>query len=255
METIKKPIVTSMEFLYFIPNHRGGAADSLPQEIHDVWGRNDKGDKYSGASAWTAKGPGGLEGSIIMRGSPAAHVGFEPNRQTWKKFGSLWIGLWSDYRPTPDDLKRCGEQTTGLGYYRLSDGNSWLLPTVSALPSYLGYDDDGQPSGEIVTRQYRHLQELGAQWFDKFVAAVDKSDAKTATDDSENPKEETPEENRSTTLRCETSDFVACLAINYRVGPHEVSLLEMPLPFDIQVATLVLSDFVLDRDVAKKKSD
>lgn len=97
-------------------------------------------------------------------------IGMYPDRQTWRKMPAregrpeLWLGYWSDAKPTPRDLLRANAPE-GIVVLKLFDGQDWIIPAFTefdetthdgpcALPAALDYDEagnliDGKPVGEF----------------------------------------------------------------------------------------------------------
>jgi hypothetical protein len=79
-------------------------------------------------------GPGGKAGVLFSATSDTTLVRYKPELQIWESYPGkegLWLGIWKDQRPGPDDLVRSAAKN---GHYvKLCDGNEWLIPVARAV--------------------------------------------------------------------------------------------------------------------------
>lgn len=115
-------------FLLFFPNSAGRSVRSLLESA-------DMLDFLPGA-AQASVVLDGVSGTLIGWGD---RIGVEPDRQTWgEDCGGYRVGFWVDANVTPEDLAK-PDQFSG---YRavLADGNEWVIPAASMLPTSLVRD-------------------------------------------------------------------------------------------------------------------
>jgi hypothetical protein len=204
-------------FLYFFSRlHRGGikrAADLPAGYVSDL---------LEGApiavGPHAEPGPGGAPGVFIAPHPPAggkgseATCGYDPKAQDWLRIAGepseTWVGFWRASRPTPADLVR--PRTTLGRATRLGDGADWMAPILHApqfawhhsLPQQLRMNADGEP-------------ELARESAYDAICATAATIWEAAAEGREAPLSE-----------LDAALFAAgVLAINYRVGLWELSLL------------------------------
>jgi hypothetical protein len=141
----------------FIPNIKGAA----PEHLEKV-GLGDL--LREGEPAPTAvecyRGPDNLPGMVFGwpigagRSIPLGHfpnIKWTPNHDS-----KFWLGVDPDDPPQPIEMARktmiVGSQVT------LGDGFTWLLPTISRLPSNYALNKDGELT-QVVKDQYKKLYE------------------------------------------------------------------------------------------------
>lgn len=147
-----------------------------------------------------ANGPDKMSGSIVSTSGDG--LGYYPSRQTWQQIGGKWIGY--ETLPTPEALSRPRQIA---GYERELNGQTWIVPTVRrggvrpTLPRKMGVAPDG--SFQMVLRdEWRGPWDLSSEMMDLII-------------------------HPGKTIAFERA-FALCvemLAINYRVGPEEISIL------------------------------
>lgn len=163
--------------------------------------------------------PTGRPGVLIVdeaRLSP--RIGrYKPSEQTWRTFGNMAVGYYSDAKPTPSDLIR-REALPGR-YVTLSDGNEWLIPqvylweddrAVKALPKFMDVDEHGEwVEGDVVAK-YAPLVTRLTPFFDKWCESV----------------KQAVEKGTDFTLDYSIDHCTAVIATNYCVSPRELAILQ-----------------------------
>ncbi len=107
------------------------------------------------------RGPEGAHGCIV--GAQACVdigqiPGYFPARQTWQKFGDIWVGYETNLKPGPGSLRR-KRQFRGAEV-TLGDGEIWIGPTLlkldplllkwsNLLPAVFGVDEHLKPTATI----------------------------------------------------------------------------------------------------------
>lgn len=150
----------------------------------------------------------GPEGSGIIVAVGAQIAEYAPERQKWEKHAHFWLGMETELPPGPMDMVR----EFGFAGYEvlLGDDALWRVPLlrrwnrelcqhVSALPKCMR-SVDGQIR-ETVNPKYEIHDEIAEQIWNSFLVE------------------------EALTLEQLFTKCAALLAINYRVGPEELSLL------------------------------
>lgn len=159
------------------------------------------------------RGPDGGRGVIVAppcpHGRSALPQGWASARWEALPGGRAWLGWQPDAPPGPDDLARRvqvpGHRVT------LADGRDWLVPVArrvngsSPLPRALRWDGASWSTGDVLPA-YARLWETACALWDALLGA-DTTVAGEVTADVE----------------CDAA--AAALAVNYRLGPAEVSAL------------------------------
>ena len=222
-------------FLYFLPSLRGITATTAATILRER-GLADAIDAPGPTRQSTHPDAG--DGLVLAaEGHPDDLVGIWPDRQTWRRLPRpgapdappVWIGYTNDARPGPDDLAR-PEQLDGH-LVTLADGRPWLVPKArrwvgidgggsiqyaTAVPRVSELDDAGawQP-GRIVDR-FAPFWQIAADWLEHVGVAAAAA-------------EEEAGEGETARLAFDFDGLheaaVSALAINYRIGPLEVSML------------------------------
>jgi hypothetical protein len=159
------------------------------------------------------KGPDGEDG--VMFAENGEELGYHKDRQSWAPYPGqegLWVGWYIDAKPGPKELSR---QKQVPGYtVELTDGNEWEIPVAlmpgdppqPALPRVLKWDGDSWTPGRVA-EVYRCFWDTACAVFEQVLEAH-KGDAYGVVAD--------------------TSDLAAqAMTINYRIGPAEISVLEL----------------------------
>ena len=171
------------------------------------------------SQAEVGQGPGDQRGVLFARtaGEPQP-MGYAPGVQKWAKAvsGGWWVGCETDAPPTPADLEH--SEIIDGHVVRMGDGQQWLVPVArlfsggTALPQAIVLG----PNGEKVLRALpayaaiaRHAERVA-------------QDVHIGIGLRERPKDYEP-----MSLLDGWDICVAALALNYRIGPDEASLLEI----------------------------
>jgi len=171
------------------------------------------------SQAEVGQGPGDQRGVLFTRtaGEPQP-MGYAPGVQKWAKAvgGDWWLGCETDAPPTPADLLRAEAIDGHL--VRLGDGQKWLVPVArmvaggSTLPQAIVLGPKGEKIGRALPR-YVALGRHGER------VAVDLR-IKMGVDAA-------PDGYEPVSVSEGWDIAVEALGINYRLGPDEVSLLEL----------------------------
>lgn len=173
-------------------------------------------------------GPGGQPGTLIcpvskLRGPPPI-VTPALDRQIWRPVGDgskLWIGALKSETPKPQDLERW--ETIGGAIVKDDAGCEWRVPVGRAphlglefgtLPQSYTFGEDGEPKGNL-SPAYTWLWQLASDVRDYYRSVPPGDDA-------------TPEEKAAyepPSFNWLIKQAARILAVNYRVGPAELSFL------------------------------
>ena len=213
-------------FRYYLPGlvlDGSGKVTRQHVEERGLWDRLD--DCVTGQIATekfstngVTRGPDGRGGVLIVPmphdGGTVARTEYAPEHQTWIKSdrGDYWIGIDKDHPPTPGGMVR---RHVVDGYSEtLGDGQQWVCPTVrteilqARVPMTYGLVGDSL-IGQVQPR-YVTVWKQSMQWAVRFL------------EDFQNE--------RIVDLLGGVEAFkacVACLAINYRIGVEEATLLRI----------------------------
>lgn len=199
------------------------------------------GDLLPFAQTPVKRGPDGGEG-VLVSIPQGEGVRFDADAQTWVRFdrpapgGTIWLGWWNDARPGPDSIQRA---VTLPGYgVLLGDGNTWVVPVAKLLPASRVWDGKSW-----LTRQrpvYAALWNLSCDLLREFWEPVntwaemierhqqrDDKSAVAIPADEEARATAVLSEYEAATAGYDPMDTVRILSANYRIGPEEVSALEL----------------------------
>jgi hypothetical protein len=239
-------------FLYFVPDRKSGLS---AKELCEV-GLGYALDGSVHQQQLDTNGPGGSGGVVMASAEHCApsRVRYVPAEQEWIKADGYWIGQWKDEKIGPADLLR--RELLDGHFVELADGQKWLCPIARShglegdsirwyhnrLPRSVAIGSDRKwHRGEVIPR-YRRLWQLNLSWWDVRVASVpaDSAVGDMITFDFDGLHESAAE----------------CLAVNYRLGPDEISLLGL---FDSESARKILDALIdmptlvrLDEELQKK---
>jgi len=184
----------------------------------------------------TQKGPDAAAGVIFTFGQSDSLM--NPDAIVWSRIPNtdLWLGYHpGGNRPGPADLAR--PETIGGHMVKLADGNEWLVPVARAvngtspLPRKLAWDGSKWSAGEVQDR-YRDLFGEACRIWDLLIHC----------------------EEATVTISDEANLAAMALAVNYRLGPAEISALGL---FDTKChldVILALVDWPVVTELAKKKA-
>jgi hypothetical protein len=168
-------------------------------------------------------GPDGRHGILIHEAEEDGdRCLFNPDAQRWERWGEclsgpVWVGMWKDSPPRPEDLEHRRDIQQRDIALSLGDGNEWAFPQVyyktgePAVRQVMGHDE----KRAIVTRphpRFASLCDQGARVWDALRSAGLGSDI--------------PAERRITEAD-KLQFIVEALAINYRVTGVEIGMLSL----------------------------
>lgn len=184
----------------------------------------------------TDRGPDGSRGHYFAppskgeRGVPARG---EHARWSQLPGSPAWVGFDPGSPPAPIDLERPRVFRGHL--VELGDGQRWHVPAIrlsggvdqTILPRRLTHDGNRWTEGEVLER-YRDMWDEACRFWDQLTAALA-------------PAAEGESTQVTLTLDDETSTAANALALNYRLGPGEISALGL---FTTETAVEVLKAMV-----------
>jgi len=198
-------------FLYFIPGVQAVSEKTLADK-----GLSDRLVAFE--SIQVQKGPGDAPGMLLRSNlsKGVSRFGYYPDQQTWSQSGAFWTGIINSEPPQPGELKR--DDFINGHPVKLNDGNEWMIPVARAfptgtnLPCSLSLGPDGELVFDILER-YVPFSKHAERLFLEFYGGL-------AGESEEEASE-----------RLHDLDWfnhaVEALAVNYRVGAQEVSLLKL----------------------------
>lgn len=216
------------QFLYFKPNgteqdatRKALQASPLGVPLRDLLRSAKLYEEQVCVNYFHNAGPGGAAGIMVNVADQSINnpqqACFEAQHQRWEPIDGGWmIGI--DERHKPDEVSLRRQHTTAGYDVLLSDGVAWKCPILRAwdkarqqvvckLPSVWGFKD-GQPQ-LIVRDEFSALWERSEQFMKLYLhgGSVDFVDC---------------------------LNFAAeCLAINYRIGPTELAMLQVATPEEV----------------------
>jgi len=203
------------------------------------------------------KGPDNRSGSVLcvlppVHSDNSAKVGFYPAKQEWKEAEKgVWLGLWKDDAPGPVSLQRT--HLINGHMVKLNDGAQWLVPTVrcwprgTRLPCILLEVQEGQIEYQVET-EYVQLMAEAEEYHKAFFGSMAQGALEGIV---------------KVDVTIDTSRLVALarqgLALNYRIGWREASMLRLFTDSNVHDACLALIDwptmesFLISQAEKKKK--
>lgn len=202
------------QFLYFVAEARQARA-LLPQAF-------EPGDELTEALLF-ANGPSGGRGVLICRTARGmAQPAYRRDAQVWEPVSGAdgaWIGMDPEARPGPSDLARAplidGHRV------RLNDGNEWLVPAArcfpqgTRLPQALVLGAGGEWVAERLP-EYARVSAHGDRIWQSVCVQFGLTEA--------------PGDFKPVSVAEAADIAVEFLALNYRVGRSEVSMLKLLTP-------------------------
>ncbi len=199
-------------------------------------------------------GPGGESGMIIAFG-PQERVGYYLDDQVWRrvpKSQSVWVGMYTEAQPGPDDLLRSDVLDGHL--VELTDGRQWLCPVARGLieedgillhsirvPQRYDLNSDGNWELCAIVNKYAELWRIAEAFWDTFLHVSADNEAVTV---------ELPFQDMNEL----THAAATALAANYRLSAVEIAMLGI---FDDVSARKVLEalvDFPTFQTFVEKKT-
>lgn len=201
-------------FLYFLP----GVEDKA--RVPDLLRELGLGHALEAGSPTVnvQEGPAGRGALLWPPYGDTPTPGYYPEAQTWQGWGArLWVGWETARPPGPQDLARAELQD---GYLiEMADGRKWQVPAARLLPTQLRFTPDLQGVETSLLPQYREfynrVAELAARLRETGGDLGDLELLRVATEG---------------------------LAVNYRIGPAEVSVLGLMTRAAAQRCVFALTD-------------
>jgi len=194
--------------------------------------------------AYTQAGPSGGPGSTLvawpfyMQAKDLKPISYRPSEQTWLDCGEgIWLGWQTEEPPRPDELQH-EEMVMGHGVM-MNDGNEWVVPCArkangtTSLPQVMQLDDEGNVEYKV-KGQFNQLMKDAEEVWQGLIERWD---------------DIVPKDGKQSKVSFTLSDAMLfrvglnALAVNYRVGRHEVNVLEL---FDTNRSLLDLALALID---------
>jgi len=228
-----------VDLFYYVPNRKRIGIDDLPalnlSYAYDV---------SSPSYAETMQGPDDKHGVVFVFGEGAPQ---RASTATWRQIpdSEAWVGYDPKDPPKPSDLRR--RKTLPGHPVELADGNTWTVPVarhlngVAALPRSISWDGKDWTPGDVLPK-YADLFAQACMVWDELEAEF--------TETAKGGDAATTEFTLST--GCDIA--VMALAINYRLGPTEVSMLGLFDTTSQGNVVLALVDWPMIEILNKKKA-
>lgn len=259
-----------MCFIYAIPKHAGPVTRATFKALGLDYALSEGNPDYLPVPS----GPSGLPCVVAMPQPPAGvgqpPVAYQPDDQVWTEGPkdeagacAYHIGYWKTAKPTPAHLAR-KRQVDGE-MIAFDDASQWLIPVArsnvkgrfSTLPTAIVLGTDGKMWQRRPLEKYLSLCVDAEMVWDTLLGVEPEDEAERADDtdpdgEAETEKPKKPGINLQESMRI----AIAALQVNYRVGPHELSLLE-PTDTDLRTVLHALVDFpaFVRMAVARQKKD
>lgn len=236
-------------FLYYVPGLTG--------RINQIDGWKSRVERANKGNITC--GPDGAAGTILAdKSMPSCDFGYFPDRQTWRRDGELWVGMFTDRAIVPALLERnemiAGHEVT------LADGNLWQIPLVYAspntaewqiaLPRTFDVTDDGKWCYGDVVKDHQRLFEAGTRYYNAWMANMIK---RADLNEQQLPQDDVEFE---LMLTDELDIVEAAIATNYRVRMVEIAMMKLIDTRHVQHVLDAMIDVpqILDRMNKKKQS-
>jgi len=237
-----------MVFMYYVERPEGA---TKPQTKRQVLERLAEAgfehafpDGLMVSQAGVLKGPGEKPGTILcawpfyMKATEVPVVTINKDAQGWVDVGDgIWLGFEKEAMPTPAELQ---SQDLVPGHkVTMNDGNQWHIPCArrvngtTYLPQVMQMSPDGQVTYKVKAEYRQLVKDAETVWdglIEQWDAAPQGSDERV-------------------TLNMTLDDAmlyrigINALRVNYRVGLHEINLLEL---FDTNRSLIELSLALID---------
>lgn len=198
-------------FLYFIPG-----VQAVNEKVLRDKGLGDRLSVFT--SMQVQAGPGEKAGMLVRANVPESaaskerktRFGYYPDEQEWSEVNGIWVGITKANPPGPEDLAR-DELESGYDV-ELNDGNTWHIPSARAFTKVLTVGPDGAIHAESLPK-YEAFSRKAERLFALYYGCS------------------SPEERDDLLKEISALDMfslcVDAIAVNYRVGTAEVSLLKL----------------------------
>ncbi len=195
------------EMLYYLPGVKV-VGRKMALELGLAYGLDGP-----GVTSTEVLGPDQEQGCVfVLNGGAAQRCLYKKKEQTWERYPGhekLWLGYVTEEPPGPRDLARA-KQLAGHDV-ELGDEREWHVPVArglggdSPLPARLKWDGKDWAEGDIQPRYAELFGGACRAWDTLLAKAGEEQPLKTMTEE------------------CDLA--VRALAVNYRMGPAEISLL------------------------------
>lgn len=162
-------------------------------------------------------GPSNVGGMVLTK---SGRCGYYPEQQTWRRMrDKVWVGITNDSPPTEEETRR--PKLLASFPVEMASGQSWQVPLAfewyerddryayePSLPAYSELDDAGRWTRGAVRPEYARLWEIASFAWDVYFGGESPDGKELAASDA----------------RAMAAEV---LAVNYRVGPWECSLLRL----------------------------
>jgi len=222
-------------FLYYIPGQKPTRETLKKLGLEYLVGKGNP------DARGVNKGPDGKPGYIFLPDTTLVKEkiparGYWEEKQEWHDFGEYWIGIDKNLKPGPEGMIRAGVGELRGYQVELGDEREWFIPVArlldgsTPLPKRLVWKDENWQEGEVV-----------AKYTELFNHALKFADQLLTTEFSE--------------VTFEYTANVATLALSfiYRIGPAEISVLELLNTHNEYDIILSIIDYPRVLELAKKK--
>lgn len=227
---------------YFLPNKNAANPQHLVEVGLEMLLR--PGDETPRFADLDRTGPGDKPGQIVSwSGESLAYL---PEKQNWVPAlpdpkrnlpaGRYWIGLPKGQLPGPTDLARKREATFDGLMMQLGDGNPWVMPNALRFPHYLGFNDAGEYE-RFPTKDCQPLYERTLWALDHAQSVI--------------------REQADFDMQAAFDYVIEMLAVNYRICPQLVSMLQLFNDSNLFMAlskTTDVEQLIMIREEVKKNS-
>ena len=220
--------------IYFIPDVKGLGVEGFPSYgLGDVLSDVETvGDDCIVVPC--ERGPDGRTGVMVIpkdADNPdriPKHLGYVPEHQEWRAVKTMtngkparYIGWFTNDPPTIPDMRRKSPMVWGYNVEGGYKGCNWIVPVarrtqndpVGQFPSEWSFDGNGKPIPEAAEKYFPLWEKSGIVWnfLDQY------------TNDFEDPTFPIADDDIDAWV---VTTAIQSLAVNYRVGPHEMAVLK-----------------------------
>lgn len=217
-------------FLYFLPG------ENSPGGVIEKYGLQYAFDAEKAPNTIESVGPDGKRGLLVSYAEPD-ELKYESEKQIWIPFGHLYVGAARDAMPTAEDIQRL-QQVNGY-MIPLADGYTWHVPLARELPKQITFNTDGAVVQSPMERYADLCRDAERVFYHikRDLGYLEEGDP-----------------NEHIQIDEAAHIVINILAVNYRLGKPEATLLKLLDTQAIHRAMMYFSDVISIVEVAEARA-